>query len=93
MKKFLLTSGLIFTLILLPFSISFAVMQLIPPIQEIEVQRGRTETFSIVVKNVGDEDVPSRFVAYDMDVSVEGRPDIADSTIADSIAADSTLLD
>ncbi len=93
MKKFLLTSILISLLILLPLSRSEAVMQMIPPIQEIEAQRGRATTFTITVNNVGDEGVPSKFVAYDMDISVDGRPEIADSTIADSLVTDSTSID
>lgn len=58
-----------------------AVVQLIPPIQELEVQRGYSQTFSITVRNVGDEDVPGKFSAHDLDISVEGRPFIADSAL------------
>jgi len=56
-----------------------AVMQLMPPIQEVKVQRGYKGTFTITVRNIGDEDVPSRFSTHDLDITVEGLPFIADS--------------
>ena len=65
---------------LLFFDWSYAVMQLIPPIQDVNIQRGQKDTFTITVRNVGDEDVPSSFIAYNMDISTDGAPMIADST-------------
>lgn len=54
-------------------------MQLMPPVQEIEVQRGFKGTFTITINNTGDEDVPCKFSAHDLDITVEGRPFISDS--------------
>ncbi len=56
-----------------------AVMQLIPPIQEVQVPRGRTGTFVFTISNNGDEDSPSRFSIHDMDMGQDGVPFIADS--------------
>jgi len=54
-------------------------MQLMPPTQELTVQRGYTGEFTVRVLNTGDEDVPSRFKAHDMDITIDGRPFIPDS--------------
>jgi hypothetical protein len=70
---------LLLAVLLLMTSPVEAVMQLIPPIQEIRVQRGYTGTFTITIKNVGDEDVPSTFTVHNMDITPEGAPYIADS--------------
>lgn len=59
-----------------------SVMQLMPPVQEVRVQRGRTEHFTVSILNTGDQDVPSKFTVYDMDITVDGRPFIADSGYA-----------
>lgn len=66
-------------LMLSPFTLINAAMQLIPSIQEIEVHRGRTATFTVTVRNIEDADVPSRFEVLDMDISEEGIPFAADS--------------
>lgn len=75
-------SWAVLILSLIPLTPIQAAMQLMPPVQEIEVQRGYPGTFGITVRNTGDEDVPCRFSAHDMDVTVEGRPFIADSSYA-----------
>ncbi len=67
---------------LLPVFSVQAVMQLMPPIQEVKVQRGAVGTFTLTVRNVGDEDVPSQFTLHNMDVSQDGAPLIADSSYA-----------
>ncbi len=56
-----------------------AVMQLMPPVQEVTVQRGYTSEFTITVVNNGDEDSPSKFSVHDLDISIEGAPFISDS--------------
>ncbi len=68
---------LVLLLLLLP-SAAQAVVQLIPPVQEVSAQRGRTTTFTITVRNIGDEDVPCTFEAFDMDISEEGLPYISE---------------
>ena len=68
----------LFTAFLLPVTPTDAVMKLIPPIQEIEVQRGHTGTFTVTVINSGDDDVPSKFSAHDLDITIDGLPFIAD---------------
>ena len=74
--------GIVLILSLIPLTPVQAAMQLMPPVQEIEVQRGYPGTFEITVRNTGDEDVPCRFSAHDMDITVEGRPFIADGSYA-----------
>lgn len=58
---------------------SQAVMQLMPPVQEVRVGRGRTETFTVTVRNAGDSGANSNFSIHDMDITIDGRPFIADS--------------
>ena len=59
---------------------SHASMQLIPAMQELKVQRGTKADFTITVRNVGDSDEPSRFDVYDMNMTIDGVPAIADSS-------------
>jgi hypothetical protein len=56
-----------------------AVMQLLPPIQEIACQRGQKAQFQVTIINNGDDDVPSRFSVHDMEVTLDGYPFVADS--------------
>lgn len=73
---------LVLIIILFPLTSIHAVMQLIPPVQELKVQRGYTGTFTVTVMNSGDEDVPSRFTTHDLHITVDGRPFIADTVSA-----------
>lgn len=57
-------------------------MNLSPPLQEIELPRGGRTTFILTISNTGDEDVPSRFDIYNMDISKTGIPIVADSAYA-----------
>jgi len=68
-----------FIILLFPFASIQAVIQLIPPIQELKVQRGYSGTFSITVRNTGDEDVPGTFSAHDLDLRIDGGVFIPDS--------------
>lgn len=70
--------GCFLTVFLTPV-ITSAIMQLMPPVQEVTVQRGYTSEFTITVINNGDEDSPSKFSIHDMDISIDGQPFIADS--------------
>jgi hypothetical protein len=70
---------LLLIITLFPLASIQAIMQLIPPIQEIEVQRGYKGAFTVTINNTGDEDVPCKFSAHDLDITVEGRPFISDS--------------
>lgn len=72
-------TGCTFAVLLFPF-IASAVMQLMPPIQEINIQRGQRATFTITVRNVGDDDVPSTFLVHNMTMAENGAPMIADSS-------------
>jgi hypothetical protein len=54
-------------------------MQLMPPIQEIEVHRGKMGTFTVMVHNDGDEDVSSSFSAHGLDMTIDGQTIIADT--------------
>jgi hypothetical protein len=76
-KNLLLGVSLVF---LLSVVSGEAIMQLMPPIQEVKVERGHSDIFTITVKNAGDEDVPSMFSALNMDITRDGAPIIADST-------------
>ncbi len=84
LKKILATpsfwaGALLFVVLLFPRTSIQAVMQLMPPVQEVAVQRGYKGTFTVTVTNEGDEDVPSKFSAHDLDITVEGRPFISNS--------------
>jgi len=68
-----------FIILLFPFASIQAVIQLIPPIQELKVQRGYSGTFAVTVRNTGDEDVPGTFSAHDLDLSIDGGVFIPDS--------------
>ncbi len=68
--------------ILLP-SLGVAALQLSPPIQELDVKRGRSTTFEFNVYNDGDEEVLAVFSVHDMDIDETGKPFVAnDSTYA-----------
>jgi hypothetical protein len=56
-----------------------AIIRLVPPIQEIQVQRGSQGTFLLTIMNDSDEDVPSTFSVHDLDITVEGRPFISET--------------
>jgi len=70
---------ILFILLLFPLTSIQAVIQLIPPIQDLKVQRGYSGTFAVTVRNTGDEDVASTFSAHDLDLSIDGAIFIPDS--------------
>lgn len=57
-----------------------SVVQIIPPIQETKTFRGQRGKFTFTVINVGDNDAPAKFAVYDMDLTPDGKPFIADSS-------------
>ena len=71
-----------FLIVMVNISDSFGTVQLMPPIQEITVQRGYTKEFTFTVKNNGNEDMPSSFAVHDMDVTLDGRPVASDSSLS-----------
>ncbi|MBD3233001.1 MAG: hypothetical protein GF315_04690 [candidate division Zixibacteria bacterium] len=69
----------LFFCVLIP--ITRANIQIIPPIQELEVTRGGRETFIITIMNNSDEESPGRYSIHDLDITEEGKPFIADSCL------------
>jgi len=64
------------------FNSACAQISLSPSLQEVKVQRGYAKTFAINLRNLGDFDAPSKFGVFDMVLSPEGTPMIADSGYA-----------
>lgn len=73
---------LLYILFIFPDASAQSILRLLPPIQELKVQRGRIGTFTVTVINTGEEEVTSKFSVYDMDISIDGQPFIADSGYA-----------
>ncbi|MFZ5519088.1 MAG: hypothetical protein ACOY90_20820 [Candidatus Zhuqueibacterota bacterium] len=73
---FILISIVLYTLELQAQS----VVQIIPPIQETKTFRGQQGKFTFTVVNVGDNIAPAKFAVYNMDLTPDGKPFIADSS-------------
>ncbi|HEX05071.1 MAG TPA: hypothetical protein ENH10_07955 [Bacteroidetes bacterium] len=51
-----------------------------PPVQEIDIHRGRASTFTYSASNNGDETETVQFKIMNMDITVDGRPYATDTT-------------
>ncbi|MCX6641522.1 MAG: hypothetical protein NTW14_13740 [bacterium] len=58
---------------------SLAAVNISPSVQELTINRGATKTFVINVKNLDDIEAPCRFEVFNMDITPQGNPVIADS--------------
>lgn len=55
------------------------ILRLLPPIQELSIQKGSADNFTITVLNSGDADAEGRFEVFNMDITINGQPVVADS--------------